>query len=278
MSAAETYAACINAVNAQRRRVYGQPPGEDLWGGPLAQLFRFDPHRELDANLKIAASYVQAEDVLVDVGGGAGRVGLPLALRCREVINVEPSAAMGEQFEASAEEAGITNARLVKATWEDADGIQGDVAMSADVAYFVQDIVPFIRKLEAAARRRVMITIWSVPPPHADAELFRIVYGEPQAVVPGHRQLLPVLWELGILPDVRVMPRSRWWDTGLPKLRKEALEFALGGRWLRPEDRPRARKQYIAHFGKLFKQTAEGFLPLWRADERELLVTWEPGP
>jgi SAM-dependent methyltransferase len=40
--------------------------------------------------------------VVVDVGGGAGRYSLPLASRCREVVNVDPSAAMGAAFAANA--------------------------------------------------------------------------------------------------------------------------------------------------------------------------------
>src|SRR5882672_9819139 len=86
MTAAETYAARIDAVQAQRARLHGTPPPQDPWGGLVARRFRADPHRQLDANLAVLASYTRPEDVLIDVGGGAGRVALPLALRCREVI------------------------------------------------------------------------------------------------------------------------------------------------------------------------------------------------
>jgi precorrin-6B methylase 2 len=72
-----------------------------------------DPRRPLDPNLEIIASYIQPDDVIVDVGGGAGRISLPLALRCREGINVEPSIATGAGFRANADQAGISNARVV---------------------------------------------------------------------------------------------------------------------------------------------------------------------
>ena len=91
MTAVETYAALIDAVSAQRRRIHGHQPLEDHFGGPVAQRFRYDPHRSLDANLQVVASYVQPDDILVDVGGGAGRISLPLALRCHQVINVDAS-------------------------------------------------------------------------------------------------------------------------------------------------------------------------------------------
>ena len=82
-----TYAALIDAVHAQHSRIHGQQPAEDRFGGPVAQRFRADPYRNLDANLQVVASYVQPDDVFLDVGGGAGRVGLPLALRCHQVIS-----------------------------------------------------------------------------------------------------------------------------------------------------------------------------------------------
>ena len=157
MTAVETYAALIDAVSAQHRRIHGQQPREDRFGGPVAQRFRADPHRSLDANLQVVASYVQPEDVFVDVGGGAGRVGLPLALRCRQVINVDSSPGMLAEFEACTAEAGITNARSVLADWLAAADISGDVSLASSVTYFVRDIGSFIEKMVVASRRRVML-------------------------------------------------------------------------------------------------------------------------
>ena len=91
------YAEQYDAVWGQWRRLFG-PPAADMWAGPAAAQFRFDPLREPDANLAALASYVDPGDVLVDVGGGAGRVSLPLALRCREVVTVEPSPAMAAEY------------------------------------------------------------------------------------------------------------------------------------------------------------------------------------
>jgi len=52
MTAAETYAALIEAVSAQRLRIHGHQPQGDRFGSPVAQRFRADPHRSLDANLQ----------------------------------------------------------------------------------------------------------------------------------------------------------------------------------------------------------------------------------
>ena len=277
MSAADRYAAMVNAVNAQRARLQGPGAGEDYWRGPAARNFRFNPLRNLDANLAVIASYVQPWDVLLEIGGGAGRVSLPLARRCREVFNVEPSPGMRQEFRESAADAGITNARLVHAHWPEAEGLNGDVVFSADVTYFVADIVPFIQGLEEACRRRVILNLWSQPPPNRRAQTFALVYREAQEPSPGHTQLLPVLSDMGILPDIRVLPLLTWWESEEIPTHDEPVEVALEGSWLRPQDRDHARGVIESHFDELFATTALGFRPLWVPGMRELLITWEVG-
>ncbi|MSQ26263.1 MAG: hypothetical protein EXR49_08395 [Dehalococcoidia bacterium] len=114
MEATRRYMAMVQEQAEQRARLVGKAAA-DSWAGPRARLFREDPRCALDSNLAALAAYVRPGDTVIDVGGGAGRLGLPLALRCRKVINVEPSAGMVEQFTILAHEAGIANARVVPA-------------------------------------------------------------------------------------------------------------------------------------------------------------------
>ncbi len=275
MNAAERFAAYIDGVEGQERRLFGSLPQGDIWTGRLARLFRFEPHRQLAPNLKAVAEYLKPQDVFLEVGGGAGRVGLPMALCCREVVNVDRSPGMGAEFTGSASEAGIANARLVQSDWLDVEGIEGDVVFTADVTYFVRDIVQFVRKMEAAARRRVIIAIWSIPPPHRDGRIFRLVYGEDQAPVAGHQDLLAALWEMGILPDVRVLPEPPWWEVDLPRTKEAAVQMALQSSWLHPSDHLRAGGVISTYVDELFRSTPNGYLPLWREPMKEMLITWE---
>jgi SAM-dependent methyltransferase len=280
MTAVETYAALVDAASAQRTRLRGEEQPATRWNREAAQRLTCDPHRNLDENLEIIAAYVEPHDVLIDIGGGAGRLALLMALRCREAIVVDVSQAMEEAFRACAATAGITNARFVRSDWLVAEEIHGDITLAANVTYFVRDIVTFIRKMEAAACRRVLITVRSVPGPNLRAALFRLVYGEEQLPAPGYRELLLVLWEMGILPDVRVLPGTRLGvgcavETGLPQTREQAVEMALQGGWLRPEDRECARGVIEARYDELFAASPEGFRPLWHPVTRELLITWE---
>jgi hypothetical protein len=116
-NAADRYAALVDAVLAQRTRLRGpQPPGDQRAGCPANNpLVKADPLRPLDPNLAVIASYIEPHDVIIDVGGGAGRISLPLAFRCREVINVEPSPTTRMGFRKNGAGAGISNARIIKA-------------------------------------------------------------------------------------------------------------------------------------------------------------------
>ncbi|MFN8556567.1 MAG: hypothetical protein U0531_04175 [Dehalococcoidia bacterium] len=274
MTAAEHYAACIDAVADQRARLRGTDEDAERWTAATARRFRFDPRRRLDPNLVIIAEYLRADDVFVDVGGGAGRVALPLALHCREAVVVDPAWAMQDEFDGAVAEAAITNARFVRAGWMDDHDVTGDVVFAANVTYFIREIVPFIDKMDRAASRRVMITVWSIPPAVQDAALFRIVHGEEQAPVPGHGELLPVLWSMGLLPDVRMLPNPLR-EGAMPRTHAEAVDWALLR--LREQARPEARAIIEDRFGDLFARVGDEFRPMWRPDARELLITWPAG-
>jgi 2-polyprenyl-3-methyl-5-hydroxy-6-metoxy-1,4-benzoquinol methylase len=277
--AAEDYARMVASYEAQRRRRSGGIADTDWWSTAAAR-FREDPRRPLDANLEALAEYIQSDDVLLDVGGGAGRLSLPLAPRCREIINIEPAAGMVAAFEASAKEAGITNARSITADWLSAPEVEGDVSLAAHVTYFVSDIEAFIHKLHACSRRRVLIVVSSTPPPNQSADLNSILHGEPYAPVPGYRELLPVLWDLGCLPDVRVLSRAGpgalrpGMDASFPT-REGAIESILRDASLDPAGLDKARTRIDASFERLFVFEDESFKRRSSDAPRLMIITWE---
>ena len=283
--AAKAYRDRVDAVLAQRMRLRGaQPPGDLFAGLPENHpLLVSDARRSLDPNLAVLASYVEPDDVIVDVGGGAGRLSLPLALRAREVVVIDPSAAMLAGLRSNADRAGIENARAVLSNWPMADPPRGTIALVSHVTYLTREIVPFLAGLEAAASRRVLLTVGDPPPPAAGLPLFRLVHGEDMAVVPGHAELVDVLREMGAEPEVRVLPSPQ--VIGASAATREAAIDQMvvafrGVQWsfwpLGPELTERARQAAEAHFEELFVQTSEGYMAAWAQARREVLITWEP--
>lgn len=272
-TAAEVYAELVRA--SQARGDNRASSLSERWS-PGAARFREDPFRE-NETLQALLSFIRPDDVVLDVGGGAGRY-LPLALHCKELINVEPAAGMGAQFEAAVKEAGISNARWLQSDWFDAD-IEGDVTFCANVVYYIENIAPFVQHLDAASRRRVMIVMHSVPPTNVGALLFKYINEQEQALAPSHRELLPVLWDLGFLPEVRVLGPS---DFIVERARYDSRETAIAS--VMPSDRDaseleRIRQRLEAHFGELFVEAADGYMRKPIGTEagisRVLLITWE---
>lgn len=271
ISAAERYAAVHDAALAagrfadHRRRA-------DHWAD-LADLFRLDPHRPWDKNLHAIAGHLLPTDVLLDVGGGAGRVSLPLAGQVREVVLVEPSESMRGQFIQSRDQARITNARVSPDWWLDS-AESGDVAVTSDVVYFVRDIVPFVAKLHNSASRRVIICIWRPTPGDMDNELRRILYDEHPSPWPGLPDLAAVLWEMGLLPDIKVVDQAPWWIPeaagGLSD--SEAVDLAM----VRLEHDDECTRLLIENnVDRLFERGPDGLNPRWLNGAREVMITWE---
>ena len=287
-AAADRYAARVDAVLAQRTRLRGPPPTEDQFAGTPADgaLLKSDPRRSLDANMEIITSYIEPDDVVIDAGGGAGRVSLPLALRCREVVNVEPSAAMGAGFAFNATQAGIVNARVIEGDWLAVDPPAGTVALANHVAYLTRDIVPFIEKLERMGRRRALVTVNSPPPPSWQRVLYHLLHDGTEEVVPGHVELINVLWEMGILPDIRVLPFNCARPN--PIIPAPTREAAIGGALVRfggdqwtlwplgSDLEQRLRGILDTRFDELFAAGPNGFIPRWITPGREILITWRP--
>lgn len=269
---AEKYRELVDAYTEQTARLGG--PATDRWASRAA-MFRLDPRRQLEANTQAVVALVRPGETVIDVGGGAGRVSLPVALHCAGVTNVEPSAGMRAEFEASAREAGISNVRCIDGDWPAAaTGLVADVVMLANVTYFVREIVPFVEALNSAARRLVVVGVWSVPPPNHHATVFELLHNEPQARVPTHRELLPVLWDMGILPDVHVLPDPFRGSRMRPPTREDAVRFAVES--ASATGLPAAEATIERQFSELFHGTPDGFMPAWLPDTREILITWTP--
>jgi len=286
MEAAQAYAARVDAVVAQRTRLRGAPPPGDLFGGIPADhpLLVSDPRRPRDANLQAIAAFIEPEDVIIDIGGGSGRLSLPFAANCREIVNVEPSAAMGKGFLANAARAGIGNIRLFEGDWLDVALPAGTLALACHVTYFMRGIVASIEKMQRAGPRRAIIVVNEPPPPSWNRVLFELVHGEAEAIVPGQAELVAVLREMGIAPELRALSPTPAALIAPAPTRQAAIDAAVarfnGDQWtfwpLGAALDARLRGILDARFDDLFLKKPDGFVPRWITAGNEVLITWRP--
>jgi SAM-dependent methyltransferase len=201
----------VRANREQVDRVREVPDGADFYA-PVRSLFRADPRRTDDPVLDGLRSLAHPEDVWLDIGAGAGRYALPLALTAQEVIALDPSAAMLAALRQQAAEEGITNVRTVEGRWPPAteDGVEralgempcADVALIAHVGYDVERIGPFVIAMEGAARRLCVAVLMERTPASAAEPVWARVHGEPRAPLPALPDLVALLEAFGRAPSV----------------------------------------------------------------------------
>ena len=78
----------------------------------------------------------------------------------------------------------IGNVTVVRSRWEDAEIDAGDVAFCAHVVYVVRDIGAFLRKMEAHARDRVLVVLFSAAPQSQTYSLWRQIHGKERLPCP----------------------------------------------------------------------------------------------
>ena len=106
--AASAWADRVLADRAQVERMREVDDPADFYV-PHAQRFVQDPRRTDEPALDLLLSMVQTGEEWLDIGGGAGRYSLPLALRAGAVHVVDPSTAMLGALRASMAEHDISN-------------------------------------------------------------------------------------------------------------------------------------------------------------------------
>ena len=209
---------------------------------------------------------------LLDVGAGSGRYALPLAPLVRELIAVEPSAAMAAGLRAGVEARGITNLRLIERRWEEVQGEQADVVVCAHVLYPIADVAPFIRALDAAARWRCVLALRIAPSDGILRQAWLDIHKEEPLHDPALIEAYNVLWELGIHANVQIVPSE-------PRLRfpgrSEALAWARGMLWLGQDDEGDAI--LWRHLERLLEPGPDGSLMLPTGAAKSTIVWWEKG-
>ncbi len=273
MSAIENWNRRVEAHHNQSEAAMAESSwsDEDFWR-PYARFFKMDPRRQDDPVLDTLLGMIVPGVTALDVGGGAGRLALPLALNCKHVTVVEPSDSMIAQLRESAQEAGIANYSVVQSVWERADAPTADLALCAHVLYGVADIEPFIRKLERCAKSLVAILSFVESPMTRISPFWEPVHGEQRINMPALPELMGVLWDMGIYPDVQMFPPTQPdmfedMPTALAQLRERL--------YVKPNT-PKDQRLQDA-MGGLLEQTGDGVAVKGVAPLRQGFISWATG-
>jgi len=228
-AAGDRWRAMIRAHQAQSQRLRDPEWHAGIDYAPLSvDSFRADRERADDARvLEVLRSLTRRDDVIVDVGAGAGRFAIPLAGCVREVVAVEPSAAMRTTLESDIQRAGVTNVRVVPLRWEQVSDLHGDLVFAAHVLYPLTEIEQFVRHLDAAAERWAAMLVFEAPPLSWLFPFWPAVHGETRLPPPHLPQLIEVVTELGLGPLIVETTDVEPFELGPPDLARTKLRRRL---------------------------------------------------
>ena len=113
---------------------------------------------------------------------------------------------MADVLTQQARESGIENVSVVQEEWQDARVDPADIVLCAHVIYTIRDIGGFLKKLDAHAKKSVLVVVYNAPPQSQIYGLWREVHDKDRLPLPSLPELKEVLEELRINHRVDLMP------------------------------------------------------------------------
>ena len=206
--AARRWRSLVRARRAEiERLVPGRhPPGTGYWDQRAERLAeRMTASPEGDPFLGRLRRLTGSRTTVLDVGAGPGRFSLALAPDVAEVVAVDPSPAMLAILRRRSERKRVTNVVTVEGRWEDVDVDPADVVFASYVLPIVEDAPRFLAKLDASARRHVLLYLGAFSMDGILDPLWRHFHAHPRRPGPTWLDALDVLRETGIDATVEVV-------------------------------------------------------------------------
>lgn len=265
---AREWRSTVERHESQAARVREWQPRYDRWGA-LAEVFSPGPATE---DIRAVLGQVEAGETWMDVGCGAGRFVAHLATKAGRVLGVDSSPGMTEALRESAKDRGLDNVKVLPAApWPIEEvGEPVDVVLSAHVLYFVTDVVPFVRGMEAHARRRCVVVLGdeagSLPP----FDAWYAVHQEPLSRLPAVAEFEELMAARGIALERVDVPVNRGADADEDA---DAVLSVLAEMCLLTQESPKLRR-LREWFDE--QQQAAGSMPPVQAMRNLAVLSWTP--
>jgi SAM-dependent methyltransferase len=194
-----------------------------------AERYDANARSEYDERVRttIASLNITKDSRVLDIGAGPGTLAIPLAPLVREITAVEPGAGMVEVLKSHTKRNGIRNITCVQKVWEDVD-LSRDLTTPYDIviaslSLTMHDIREALKKMDAASSDSIHL-FWFADMPfweRMSVDLWEPLHGRPYHPGPKADCLFGVLYQMGIYPDVTMLPLAK-------EYRFESREEMLG--------------------------------------------------
>lgn len=198
-------------LDAAEESPYGW--SQDLWKRRSAMATT----SELPETIRIVSELMPENGTLLDIGVGRGRASLPIAENRFNLIGVDESREMLAGFLEDARRRSVS-VETFEGRWPDIESQvpAADVAMAANVAYNVADIVPFLGAMIDHSRIAVVLEVTERHPWVHLAPLYRAVHDLDRPDGPTADDLVAVVVEMtGVEPVVHRWERQGqvWYES-----------------------------------------------------------------
>ena len=273
------WAARVRANAEQVDRFREVPDGADFYA-PVTGLFRADPRRTDEPVLDALIRLIEPGETWIDIGAGAGRYALPIALALAptggRVIALDASHGMLDALLDLQTEHGVADVEVIEGRWPPTDGSSldryaADVALIAHVGYDIEAIGPFVRAMESVALRLCVAVLMERQPSSIADACWPPVHGEARVALPALPGFVEMLEARGRRPAVEMLQRE-------PRLfasRNELAGFLRRQLWIEPGGE--ADERFQAALDDLVMVDADGGVGLRGQQPLPIgIVTWDP--
>ena len=211
----EAWARRVRENAEQVHRFREVPDGADFYA-PVTSLFRADPRRTDEPVLEVLRGLIEPGETWLDIGAGAGRYALPIALALApsggRVIAVDASPGMLDALLEIQSEHGVTDVEVVETRWPPPSGelarFAADVALIAHVGYDIEGIGPFLDAMESVAERLCVAVLMERQPASVADPLWPRVHGVSRVPLPALPEFVELLRARGRAPAVHMTQRE----------------------------------------------------------------------
>ena len=151
-----------------------------------------------DPTLSFLLSSLLPQSSVLDLGGGAGRLSIPLAQNNYVVTIIDSSKAMIRAADKHANHLKLNNVKTFHSTWEEYKNENFDHIICAHVMYGIYNIKNFILKMLSSVNSNVIIIMYDHSPQSHLADIWELYYSEKRINLPGITELENVITELNL--------------------------------------------------------------------------------